>query len=652
MATTIRSTQLDFFAIKNNLKKFLQEKDEFADYNFEASGLSNILDVLAYNTHYNALIANFATNEAYLNTAQLRESVVSLAASIGYVPLSKSASEATLRITLKLSVDEVENQNRPTSLTIPEFTRFKSTVDGVTYVFQNTEDLVATDNNGVYEFHPITDPDADVTVYEGDRQVKEFIAGPDVESTVFVIPDVEMDTTTAVVRVFESPASQAFTVYENLINATQVSEDSPLYILNEAPNEFYELSFGVGSTLGATPVAGNKIQVTYLRTTGAEADGAITFTPFSEIQFEEVTGSSTLSVSTISQSAGGKDKQGIESIRKNAPFQYASQNRMVTADDYTALILKNFSSFIKDIVSFGGEEVANPEFGTVFTSIVFNEGISNRTKNVTKEKIRDLADRLSIASFDLKFLDPQTTYVSTVLTFEFDPTLTGLSRSSVVQNTNQEVEAFFSETTGRFGQNFRRSNLLTRIDGLDPSILSSQCEVRVEKRIFPTLFADQSFTVKFPVALQSPKLSYATNRVSEVVISNREGSVDLPYATVYSSFFTYNNQVVQVRNSLNEEQEITVNGVGTGKFEVVPSTNLELYNLSTGEVLISSVGYFEPAEGLVVIESLLAETIVGSRNFIKIFGIPANESLIDVVLNEIITYDAEESSSRAVINQS
>jgi hypothetical protein len=510
---------------------------------------------------------------------------------------------------------------------------------------------VAVDNNGVYEFHPISDPDADVTLYEGVKQVKEFIAGADVETTVFVIPDTEMDTATAVVRVFESPASQAFTVYENLANATQVSEASPLYILNESPNEYYELSFGVGTTLGATPSAGNKIQVTYLRTSGAEANGAVTFDTFSEISFDEVIGSSSLSVTTVTKSTGGGDKQTIESIRRNAPYQYASQNRMVTADDYTALILKNYSSFIKDIVSFGGEEMADPEYGSVFTSIVFNDGIAGRTKNTTKANILDLADRLSIASFDLKFLEPQTTYVSSEVNFEFDPTLTGLSQSAVVKNVNAEVASFFNETTGRFGQDFRRSNLLTRIDSLDPSILSSRANIRMQKRISPTLFADQAYTVIFPVALQSPKLAYKNNSSSETIVSSREGAVDLPYATVYSSFFTYNNQVVQVRNSLNEEKEITVDGVGTGKFEIVPSTNLELYNLTTGKVLRNSIGYFVPAEGKVVIESLIAETIVGSRNYIKIFGIPANESLITSVLNEIISYDAEESSSRALISQ-
>lgn len=649
MATTIQSTQLDFFAIKNNLKKFLQEQDEFSDYNFEASGLSNILDVLAYNTHYNALIANFATNESYLSTAQLRESVVSLASAIGYIPTSKTSSQATVKITLTLNVSETENQVRPTNLTIPEFTRFKASIGGVTYTFQNIEDLKAIDNNGVYEFHPISNEDADVTLYEGTRQTKDFIVGTDVEKTVYVIPDSEMDTQTAIVRVFESPASRAFKVYENLIDATLIDDDTPLYILNEAPNGFYELSFGVGSTLGETPIAGNKIEVNYLRASGDVSDGAITFTPFSTISFDEVTGTSSLSVTTVSKAAGGGEKEEIESIRKNAPFQYASQNRMVTSDDYTSLILKNYSGFIKDIVSFGGEEALEPEFGVVFTSIVFKDDISNQTINTVKDGIRDLAQRVSIASFDLKFLEPKTTFVSSSISFEFDANLTGLSQSTILQNVNGKIKEFFAENTGKFGQSFRRSNLLTQIDDLDPSILSSRASVIVQKRIFPTLFADKNYKIEFPVALQTPQLAFKTTEFdTSLIVANRSGAVNLPYATVYSSFFSLDGSIVQIRNSLNTEKEIVVNGVGTGKFEIVPSTNLELFNVSTGTIVKDSVGSFDPSTGVVNIETLKVESIVGGANFIKIFAIPANESLISVKLNEIISFDETETSSRAV----
>lgn len=651
MTTTIKSTELDFFSIKNNLKRYLLEKEEFTDYNFEASGLSNILDVLAYNTHYNALIANFATNESYLTTAQLRESVVSLANSIGYIPDSKNSSEASVQIKLKLSVTETENLNRPNTLSIPAFTRFRTTVDNITYTFQNIEALVASDNNGIYDFRPQSDEQATVTLYEGSRQEKSFIVGTNAKETVYVIPDTEMDTDTAVVRVYESPSSSAFTVYEDLKKAPVVSETSPLYILSEAPNGYYELSFGVGTTLGETPVAGNRVSVTYLRSSGAESNGATSFTPVNDIVFDGVTGTSTLAVTTLSRSAGGSEKQSIESIRRNAPFQYASQNRMVTAIDYSALILKNYSSVIQDIVSFGGEELTDPEYGSVFTSIIFKNGVSNRTKNTTKQNILDLANRLSVVSFNLKFLDPQETFISTQVVFEFNPTLTGLSQSSVVNNVRTATSDFFSLNTGRFEQGFRRSNLLTEIDNTDPSILSSRCEIRMQKRISPVLFDTRNYTLTFPSPIQNPRLAFRTNTTSTPIVEyQRVGATNLPYATVYSSYFILNNRTVQLRNSLNQEVEIIENGVSTGRLQIVPTNNLEVYDITSGEIIDDSVGSFDPSSGVVTIQSLTIDSIVGSRSYVKIFAIPANQSLIDVNRNELLSYDNEESSARALVN--
>lgn len=651
MATTIRSTELDFFAIKNNLKRFLLEKEEFNDYNFEASGLSNILDVLAYNTHYNALIANFATNESYLTTAQLRESVVSLANSIGYIPGSRNAAEATVQIKLKLSLTDTANQTRPNTLSIPAFTRFKTEIDQVTFTFQNIETLIATDNNGVYDFRPESDENANPILFEGLRQEKSFIVGTDPEQTVYVVPDANMDTDTAVVRVFESPSSSAFTVYEDLKKATVVSEDSPLFILSEAPNGFYELTFGVGTTLGATPIAGNKISVEYLRTAGPEGNGALNFSPVNEITFENVLGASNLTVTTVSKSAGGSEKQNLESIRRNAPFQYASQNRMVTSIDYSALITKNYSSVIKDIITFGGEDAVEPEYGTVFTSIIFKDGISNATKNATKVKVEQLANQLGLVSFDLKFLSPEETYISTQTTFEFNPTLTGLSQSSVVKNVKSRSQQYFNENTGRFGQDFRRSNLLTLIDDLDPSILSSRSEIKIQKRISPVFGTPRNYTVKFPVPIENPSLAYRTNLTDSPIVEFQSApSVDTPSATVFSNFFIYNGRVVQLRNSLNREERIIENGVPTDRFQIVASTNLEIYDVNAGTSIVSSVGSYDPSTGVVSIVGLEVDSIVGAKSFIKIFARPANQSLIDVSLNNLIVYDAEESSARALVN--
>jgi len=239
MATTILSTALDFNNIKNNLKIYLQQQSEYADYDFEAAGLSNILDVLAYNTHINGLIANFATNESFLGTAQLRSSVVSLAEGIGYIPDSKMSARATITLTVNLS----GVAGRPSLLSLPSGRTFTSSVDDITYTFQTIESYTAQDDGtGLYRF---TDNNGttNVIVYEGALKTKTFYVGPFSENDVYIIPDINIDANTATVNVYDTATSNTFATYTNILSATSISANSTYYILKEAPNGFYEVVF-------------------------------------------------------------------------------------------------------------------------------------------------------------------------------------------------------------------------------------------------------------------------------------------------------------------------------------------------------------------------------------------------------------------------
>lgn len=641
MATTIKSTALDFRSIKNNLKTFLSEKEEFSDYNFEASGLSNILDVLAYNTHYNALLANFSLNESYLTTAQLRNSVVSIAESLGYIPNSKTASQAVIRLVVNLTD---RDSNRPSRISLPPYTTFSTSVDGITYTFQTIETLVADDENGIYRFYSEDSPEQDVTIYEGLYKEKTFIVGQQSETTVYVIPDEEIDVDTAVVKVFSSPSTENNLTFTNLIKANTISQDSALYVLKESPNEFYELSFGIGGSFGRQPVAGNKIAVEYLRASGAEANGAAIFTAIDTLFIDEIGEETSLIATTTSISAGGSNKEGIESIRKNAPFQYASQNRMVTALDYSALILKNFSSFIEDIKSWGGEDNDKPDYGAVYSSIRFKEGLTQGTINATKKKIEDLAKQLSIVSFDLYFADPEITFVQCNTVFQFNPSLTGLSKNTVVSDVSKAIFDYFKNNTGRFDEIFRRSNMLTLVDAVDASVLSSRAEIKMQKRIFPVFTLPQSFSISFPVPIESPTTT--TKTVYDETVSSVTNNF---FEKISSSLFVINNRTVAIRNTLNRKVRVSTSSTNSNKFQVVPTTNLEIYDVSNGKVIIDSIGFYEPATGRVVINSLEIQSIIGGRNFIKIIAIPANQSVLPVVRNQVVEFDVENSSSSATI---
>lgn len=596
MATTIKSTALDIDAIKNNLKTFLAEQDEFSDYNFEASGLSNILDVLAYNTHYNGLIANFALNESYLGTAQLRSSVVSLAEGIGYIPKSTTSSVADVKLSLNLS----GVAGRPSIIQINDGFKFNTSVDNTDYVFQTTEDITATDDGtGIYEFKDALGSNL-ISIKEGTARTKTFLIGSSEEENVYIIPDTTIDTSTAVVRVYQTPSSSTFATYTNINDAVTINSNSTLYILKESPNGFYELTFGDGNTLGQVPQAGNKVVVSYLSSSGEDANLAQTFTPQTGVTVNLV--GYDLNVTTQSRSISGSEKETLASMRKNAPFRYASQNRMVTASDYSALALKNFSSLIKDIQSFGGQDALEPEFGTVFLSILFNDDVSASRILTTKTAIQDLADQLAVASFTLKFEDPVKTFIETEIFFQFNPNLTTLSANTIKDNVTTVVNNYFSDKTGRFNQSFRRSNLLTLIDDVSPAILSSRANIKMQRRFVPTLTAIQAHTIRFAAPIAAPD--------------------DVIYR-VQSSSFTYRNKVCIIRNKLN-------------------SNKLEVFNQTDNSIIIDNVGNY--AGDTINIVGLQVDALQSGTTNIKVSATPANQTAISPLRSDIVEHDNQISS--------
>ena len=381
MATTVRSTDLDFFKIKESLKLFLQQQDEFKDYDFDGSGISNILDVLSHNTHFNALIANFALNESYLTTAQLRNSIVSLAESLGYIPTSKTSAQST--VTLSINLAGVPNLDPSYSL-LPGELVLRGSIDDQDYTFTNRETLVGTtDGSGVYTFTPAADDAASIVVHEGQERSVEFLVDS-TENAVYVIPDQDIDTATAIIKVYEdrnvASTGGAYKVYSNVFDATTIEATSRLYILRESPNQFYELTFGENNSLGETPVSGNVININYLTSSGEGANGVATMRLARTITLGsyEVDASDVTVVNTT-RASGGDEPEGIESIRKKAPFQYAAQNRMVTPLDYEALILRKYSNYIEDLICWGGEDDVRRDYGAVYASIIWKADLSSTT---------------------------------------------------------------------------------------------------------------------------------------------------------------------------------------------------------------------------------------------------------------------------------
>ena len=612
MATTIKSTALDFANIKTNLKTYLQNSTEFADYDFEASGLSNILDVLAYNTHINALTSNFALNESFLGTAQLRSSVVSLATGIGYVPDTKTSAKGTVGVTLNLA----GVSGRPSTIDLPRNHRFAATVNDIAYVFQTTAIHTAEDDGtGNYVFKT-TDGSAVIPIFEGTLKTKTFLVGEFNEADVYIIPDTSLDADSVLVTVTEGSTD---TTFINITAATTISSDSTIYILKEAPNGFYQLSFGGNGILGKSPAAGSTITVSYIATKGAEANSAKAFTATDTVT---VLGTArTLTVTTTAAAIAGGEKETIESIRTNAPFQYATQNRMVTPEDYTAIILRNFSTLINDICSWGGQDNPEPKFGTVFSAIDFEDDVTAATIASTKTSIENLVKQLAVISFNVEFADPVKTFIETDLFYQINPDLTPLSSNAITNNIKTIKADYFTANTGKFKKAFRRSALLTLVDEVSSAVLSSRANIRMQQRITPTINTSNSFTLTFPGIIAVPAAK-AIPVDADLIVK--------------STTFLVDGVICRIQN----EQYANV---ATNKLQVVTS--------GSDTVIVDNIGSFSTTTGVLSIVAFKPTALQGGSTFIKISVVPANQSAIVPERNNIINYDADASNISAVATE-
>ena len=601
MATTITSTQLDFDTIKANLKEFFKAQSEFSDYNFEAAGLNNILDVLAYNTHYNGLLANFALNESFLTTSQLRSSLVSHAESLGYVPGSYSSSQAKLSIAVT-----VTDAARPNTIQLDRNTQFTASVDDVSYTFQTREDFLATDDgSGNYQFLTSTG-EADIPVFEGTEKTKTFFVGETSDSQIYVIPDTTMDTSTIRVRVFDTASGTTFSTYTNISKAVRITNDSTFYQIKEVPNGHYEIIFGDGLSSGKAPVTGNKIVIDYLSTVGTVANGATSFSTSAQVTVNSV--NYGITATTTSTSAGGSYKESIESIRQNAPIAFSSQRRLVTSEDYKAQILENFGSYLDDVITWGGHDNEPKIYGRVYAGLKFKSNIATSTQESVKTDItQNLSENLAVMSIDLEFADVETTNLEVATTFNLDPDLTASTSSSMEGRVQTVVNNYFTTNLQKFGGVFRRSNVLSLIDDLDTAILNSKMTIKMQRSLIPSIGSSLSYTVNFPAIIASPEPD--TNIVT-------------------STNFTFNSKSCSIKNKLD-----------SNKLEIVAAG---------GTVEVDNIGTYDEAKGTIDLVGFNPSAIVGSSILFSV--VPANESTIRPLRNFILDIDTQRSTSSAILD--
>ena len=592
MATNITSAQLDFEQIKSSLKTHFANKTEFSDYDFETSGLSNILDVLAYNTHLNGLVANFATNESFLNTAQLRSSVVSHAEGLGYRPASSNASESTITASIDLSAVG----SRPGSISLPIGTVFTASNDSETHTFNNKSTVTANDLSGVYTFE-------DIVVYEGVSKTKTFLVDSLSAYQTYVIPDETIDTNSLEVRVYNSPTSSVFSTYTFLDDAIQVSATTEYYDIREAPNGYYEINFGDGKSFGKAPPVGGKILVTYDSVTGSKANGSTTFTASNPLNVNGI--DYPISVGSQIASHSGSERETIESIKLLAPIQFSAQQRLVTSSDYRGVILSRFSS-VHDVAVWGGEQNVPIDYGKVYISLLFASGTTDAAKKIVKDKIKSIfTDNLSVMSIDNVFVEPNTSYIELTTEFYYNEGLTKKTTTSLETLVDSYNSTYFTNNLGKFSSKFRRSPLLTGIDNVDRSILSSKIDLKIQQRFSPTLGTSKSYQLNFPVSLEA---------------FNAENYI------IQSSEFTYRGNICIFRNKLS-------------------SNKIEIFVPGTGTVLETGIGSYDNINGVLILNTFAPDTILGGLTEIKVSAKPQNQAVISPLRNYIITLDTGASRS-------
>ena len=479
MATKLQVTELDFDDIKDNLKTYMKNQTEFSDYNFEGSGLSTIIDLLAYNTHYLGMNANMALNEAYLDTATLRSSVVSHAKTLGYTPRSARAPVAYLEVTI--------NNSNLTSITVDKGTKFTTQVDGTTYAFVVNTTRSATPVNGILRF-------SNLEVYEGTLVTAKYtVDNNDIEKK-YMLTDNRADTTTLKVSVQNSASDVSTTTYTLASDISQVTATSNVYFLQENEDGKFEVYFG-DDVVGKKPTDGNIVILEYVVTNKEKANGASTFSGTS------VGGETDITIATTSAASGGAEPETIQSIKYNAPLDFASQGRAVTTDDYKVIVPKVFAD-TQAVQIWGGEDNDPPVYGQVFISIKTNSGI-NLTQS-QKDTIASSLDKFNIASVRPSIVDPETTKIKLTTSFKFNSNVTNKTTSDLETLVRKTITDYNSSSLLKFDGIFRFSKLTGLIDDTDPSILSNITTLRIQKTIVPVLNTVSKYNLAFSNALYNP----------------------------------------------------------------------------------------------------------------------------------------------------
>lgn len=577
----INNTQLDFASYKQSLKEYLQQQSRFQDYDFEASNMSVLLDLLAYNTYHNALYLNMIGSEMFLDTAQLRESVISHAKELNYVPLSRSSA--------RISADVFATPNdNPQTITLPKYYTIRGTDNnGTNYYYTTNEPVVISRSNNYVA--------SNVMFYEGVNKIEVFQIGT--ETTELKLSSNTLDTSSITVEFRPSITDFTSETWNRVDEMYGLNENSKVYFVEPLEDFKYKITFG-DDVIGKKPVPGQVAVVTYRQTLGFDGNGISNFVPYDSADGYSA---NTFTLVYSGSSFGGAFAEDTDSIKYNAVRGFTTLGRAVTVDDYVSLIKGNFPS-LQNVIAYGGEEATPKRYGKVIISAKpFNAEIMSSAQ---KQEIIDFLSDKTPMSIDPLIVDPEYLYVSVNSKVTYNTNATTKTSGQIKTAVISAINQFNNNYLSNFGSDLRMSKLVSAIDASDNSIISNDTHLRISKRIVPTPGTKFISNWSFENQLYSENVRYVLPVGHEPIVS--------------SSNFVYNGYDAFIQDD----------GVG----------NLSVYTISSDNTYTSlaRVGTVNYDTGEINITNLVVDSYVG--DYIRIYAKPENAD-ITTLTNKILLID-------------
>ncbi|CAB4143159.1 baseplate wedge subunit [uncultured Caudovirales phage] len=583
--SSIILSNLDFDTLKNTFKSYLKSQDRFNDYDFDGANINVFLDLLAYNTFQNNFYLNMIGNEMFLDSAQLRDSVVSHAKELNYVPQSFKSAQAKVNITIN------STQTSKRSLVIPKGFSFSSRLLNKSYTFTVPENIVISTysltNNGA----TIVFTGEDITLFEGFYVNDSYTYTYD-NLQRLLITNKNVDVSSIVVTVIEDTGATVLN-YARATSLFDLDSSSRVFFIQGAENDSYEIVFGDGVT-GRRPKNNSVIQIEYRVSNGQLPNGCKVFTPDGPIQ-----GETNIEVTTLTPAAGGTVSETVESIKYNAPRHFTSQERAITTEDYETLLKLNFPE-INTVTAYGGEDLDPPQFGKVYVSVDLKE--VDALPDIKKlEYYRFLKPR-SPVSIDPVFVDPEYTYLGVNTKVNYNLNVTALSADDIRTIVGSAILLYAQNNLNNFNRTFRYSKLVQAIDAAQVSIISNETDITVIKVVVPETGKFLTFDVNYNIPLTvEQQIGVRANQFS-----------------VYSSFINYKG----IKSFIRDD--------GDGILNVLSAAT---------EAIIDTVGTVNYDTGLLQFSNFKIDAFFGAG--VKFYAYPRNKdiSTINNVILNIIEED-------------